>query len=77
MGARPQEPKLITLDEWADRMYGAARPHRNTLTNWRKNGWIYPTPVKQGNRIWVSPNAVCISDDSEVGELAQRIRNGG
>lgn len=74
MGARPQEPKLITLDDWADRMFGDAKPHRNTLRNWRKMGLISPLPVKCGKTYFVEPNAVYMD---EAGELARRIGHGG
>ncbi|WP_284454337.1 excisionase [Cupriavidus campinensis] len=73
MGARPQEPKLITLEDWADRMFGEARPHRNTLRNWRKAGLISPLPVKCGRTYFVEPDAVYMDD---AGELARRLVHG-
>lgn len=66
-------PKLITLDEWAERIFGGAKPHRNTLYNWRRDGWIVPPPIKIGNRYFVEPSAVYAD---RCGEMARRIGNG-
>jgi hypothetical protein len=66
-------PKLVTLEEWAERIFGAAKPHRNTLYNWRQYGWIVPAPIKIGRRYFVEPNAVYADLD---GEMARRIGNG-
>ena len=66
-------PKLISLDAWAERMFGAEKPHRNTLRNWRKAGLICPLPVKCGRTYFVEPDAVYMD---EGGELARRIGSG-
>lgn len=73
MGGRPQEPKLITLDSWAEKLFGEAKPHPNTLRNWRLAGRIYPMPIKCGTRYFVEPDAVYMDD---AGEMAKRMRDG-
>jgi hypothetical protein len=67
-------PKLVTLEVWAERLFGDARPHRNTLLNWRKNGRILPAPIKCGSRYFVEPTAVYCDD---AGEMPRRMGNGG
>lgn len=66
-------PKLVSLEDWAKRMFGDRKPHRNTLRNWRKQGLINPLPVKCGRSYFVEPDAVYMD---EGGELARRIGNG-
>jgi len=66
-------PKLIPLEEWAERIFGDGRPCRNTLYNWRKFGWIVPSPIKIGRRYYVEPNAVYAD---QRGEMARRLGNG-
>lgn len=68
-----QMPKLMTLDAWAQRLFGDAKPHRNTLLNWRRNGRIVPAPIKCGSRYFVEPNAVYFDD---AGEMPRRLGNG-
>ena len=68
-----QIPKLMTLDAWAQRLFGDAKPHRNTLLNWRRNGRIVPAPIKCGSRYFVEPNAVYFDD---AGEMPRRLGNG-
>lgn len=67
-------PKLVTLEEWADRIFGAGKPHRNTLYNWRRSGWIVPAPIRIGGRYFVEPTAVYADN---AGEMARRLGNGG
>jgi hypothetical protein len=73
MAAVIDMPKLVTLEEWAERVFGATKPHRNTLYNWRKGGWIVPAPIRIGNRYFVEPNAVYADVD---GQMARRMGNG-
>ena len=49
--------QLIPLSDWAERWFGDARPHRNTLMNWIKNGHIRPFPKKIGRRYFCRPDA--------------------
>ncbi len=72
MGARPQEPKLVTLDAWAEAMFGDAKPHPNTLRNWRKAGRISPLPIKMGTRYFVEPTAIYVDDSGD----SERLRHG-
>ncbi|MDE1008180.1 MAG: hypothetical protein OSB38_21155 [Paraburkholderia fungorum] len=67
-------PKLVTLEEWAERIFGGAKPHRNTLYNWRRFGWIVPAPIRIGNRYFVEPTAVYADTN---GDMARRLGNGG
>lgn len=66
-------PKLVTLEDWAERLFGAAKPHRNTLLNWRRNGRILPAPIKCGSRYFVEPTAIYCDD---AGEMSRRLGNG-
>lgn len=72
--AATKMPKLISLEAWAERIFGDAKPHKNTLYNWRRCGWIVPAPVKIGHRYFVEPSAIYA--DTE-GEMARRSGNGG
>lgn len=40
--------KLLTLEEWAERVYGDRPPSNTTLRRWIKNSMIYPQPEKHG-----------------------------
>jgi Excisionase-like protein len=66
-------PKLVTLEQWAAHIFGSAKPHRNTLYNWRRFGWIVPAPIRIGNRYYVEPTAVYADAG---GEMARRMGNG-
>jgi hypothetical protein len=72
MAAVIDMPKLVTLEEWAERTF-ATKPHRNTLYNWRRDGWIVPAPIRIGNRYFVEPTAVYADAD---GQMARRLGNG-
>ncbi|MFM0732356.1 excisionase [Paraburkholderia sediminicola] len=63
------QPKLIPLEAWAKQVFGEYAPHRNTLYNWRRFGWIVPAPIKIGNRYFVEPTAVYADNN---GEMARR-----
>lgn len=39
--------KLITLQQWNDKVFGG-RYTINTLRSWARNGYIYPAPHKIG-----------------------------
>jgi predicted site-specific integrase-resolvase len=66
-------PRLITLEEWAERMFGKDRIGQSTLYKWRRDGWIVPSPIKVGRQYFVEPNAVYAD---EQGEMAKRFGNG-
>lgn len=40
--------KLLTLEEWAEAVYGSRPPSKRTLRRWIKNSMIYPQPEKHG-----------------------------
>ena len=40
--------KLLTLEEWAEAVYGKRPPSKSTLRRWIKNSMIYPQPEKHG-----------------------------
>jgi hypothetical protein len=65
--------KLITLEQWAELIFGSKKPHRNTLLNWRRNGRIIPRPIKCGGRYFVEPDAIYCDD---AGEMNRRFRSG-
>jgi hypothetical protein len=65
--------KLVSLEQWAELIFGDKKPHRNTLLNWRRDGRIVPQPIKCGGRYFVEPHAV-YSDDA--GEMQRRMGNG-
>jgi hypothetical protein len=58
---RPGDPKYLTLDEWAARMFGDEAPHNNTLLRWVREGHIQPQPRKIGRRWFVKPDAEYVS----------------
>lgn len=49
--------KLITLEAWAEQIYGEHAPHIGTLRRWARDGKIVPAPRKQGRTYYVSPAA--------------------
>ena len=60
----PIEPKtnkpstrLIPVSVWAEEMFGAYAPARNTLLSWIKDGKITPAPIKVGRRYFCKPDA--------------------
>jgi len=67
-----KRPKLIPLSAWAEEMFGEHAPHRNTLYNWRRGGWIVPAPIKIGRRYFVEPTAVYAD---KYGAMATRLAN--
>jgi hypothetical protein len=66
--------QLIPLHAWAEAKFGEHMPHRNTLYNWRRDGWIVPAPIRIGNRYFVEPTAVYADAN---GDMARRLGNGG
>lgn len=46
--------RLLTLEEWADAVYGAHRPNRDTLRRWVRQSKIQPPPEKHGRTYFVS-----------------------
>jgi hypothetical protein len=65
--------KLMTLQAWAETLFGKNKPHRNTLLSWRRNGRIVPLPIKCGRQYFVEPSAVYCDD---AGEMKRRLGNG-
>lgn len=65
--------QLVPIEDWAEAIFGERKPHRNTLYNWRRFGWIVPAPIKIGNRYFVEPTAVYADED---GEMARRMGDG-
>jgi predicted RNA-binding protein YlxR (DUF448 family) len=51
------QPKLVSLNDWAEMTFGEKKPHVNTLRNWVNNGRISPRPQKIGRGWYVKPNA--------------------
>jgi hypothetical protein len=53
--------RLITLQAWADAIYGNASPKIATLRAWAKTGKISPAPQKHGRSYFVAPDARYVS----------------
>jgi hypothetical protein len=68
-----RQPKLVPLEVWAEQIFGEYAPHRNTLYNWRRFGWIVPSPIRIGHRYFVEPTAVYAD---RRGEMARRPGSG-
>ena len=49
--------KLLTLTEWAEKVYGDNPPSLQTLQRWARDCRIYPTPEKQGRCYYVLESA--------------------
>lgn len=70
-------PKLITLDAWAQREYGGAKPTQQTLQRWARESRISPAPRKHGRTYFVAPDAKYV-DPARTGRrlgLVDRIRH--
>lgn len=50
-------PKLITLERWAQRVYGDDAPSQQTLQRWAREARIKPRPQKHGRTFYVAPDA--------------------
>ena len=67
--------RLLTLDAWAERIYGEAAPCPVTLRRWARNGNISPMPVKHGRAYFVRENAQYVSlTEGHRAPLVSRIR---
>jgi predicted site-specific integrase-resolvase len=51
------EPRLLSLPDWAKREYGDKAPHIGTLRRWANEGRITPQPTKSGKTWFVVPTA--------------------
>jgi hypothetical protein len=49
--------KLLTLEEWAETVYGSRRPAVVTLRRWAREARIYPPPEKHGRSYYVLESA--------------------
>lgn len=67
--------RLLTLDSWAERVYGDAAPCQTTLRRWARNGNIAPPPIKHGRAYFVREDAqyVLLSTNPRT-PLVDRIR---
>ncbi|CAO3358711.1 excisionase [Azospirillum palustre] len=75
--------KLLTLEEWAEAIYGKHRPNLDTLRRWARQARIYPPPEKHGCTYFVVPTARHVDPNKPVaiptkqpanGSLVERIR---
>ncbi|KAA0572259.1 excisionase [Azospirillum sp. B21] len=75
--------KLLTLEEWAEAVYGKHRPNLDTLRRWARQARIYPLPEKHGRTYFVIPTARHIDPNKPIvtpkkrapsGPLVERIR---
>ncbi len=67
------DPRLIPLSAWAEREYGEARPHSNTLYSWVRDGKIFPPPEKHGRTYFVRADAVYSPCGRPTPSLVERI----
>jgi hypothetical protein len=49
--------RLMTLEEWAEAVYGEHRPNLDTLRRWARECRIYPPAEKHGRTYFVSAEA--------------------
>jgi len=66
--------KLITLQAWAESIYGEASPSLFTLRKWARNRNIVPPPRKHGRTYYVQPDAEYVSYVGGRLQLIDRIR---
>lgn len=62
-------PRLITLEAWAEAVFGEAAPHVQTLRRWARESRIHPAPRRHGRAYFVEPGA------QYVDPLAPRVDN--
>ncbi|GAA0715182.1 excisionase [Dokdonella soli] len=55
--------KLLTLEKWAERLYGDAAPSIGTLRRWARDARIHPRPYKHGRTYFVEPDATYVSEE--------------
>jgi hypothetical protein len=65
--------RLITLQAWAEAIYGDAAPKAPTLCAWAKSGKIMPAPQKHGRTYFVAPDARYVTAGSNEGNDAQPV----
>lgn len=65
--------RLITLQAWAEAIYGDAAPKAPTLCAWAKGGKIIPAPQKHGRAYFVAPEARYVTAGSNEGNDAQPV----
>lgn len=79
--------KMLTLEEWAQTVYGEHPPAMVTLRRWAREARIYPAPEKHGRAYFVRADARYIDPSKPVPapapaakpaprSLVERIRNG-
>jgi hypothetical protein len=75
--------RLLTLEEWAEAVYGKHRPNLDTLRRWARQARIYPPPEKHGCTYFVVPGARHVDPNKPIaiptkqpasGSLVERIR---
>lgn len=75
--------RLLTLEEWAEAVYGKHRPNLDTLRRWARQARIYPLPEKHGRTYFVIPSARHIDPNKPMvspkkqpanGSLVERLR---
>lgn len=69
-------PKLVTLETWANDTYGDDAPCMNRLRRWAREARIYPAPVKHGRSYFLQPNAQYLPFTDRSSRLVDRIRSG-
>lgn len=66
--------QLLTLETWAQSVYGEAAPALFTLRRWARNGHIAPVPEKHGRTYYVKQSARYVSYSGRRSKLVDRIR---
>jgi predicted site-specific integrase-resolvase len=69
--------ELLTLKEWARRIYGAAAPSMGTLRRWAREGSITPPAEKHGRTYFVEPDARYVDYQVLKAEARRRAREAG
>ena len=64
---------LVQLAEWAKENFSPA-PHRNTLINWTRAGYIYPVPVFIGRSYFVEKDARYVGAKQKAPDRPDRKR---
>lgn len=68
--------ELLTLKEWAQRIYGPAAPSMGTLRRWVREARITPLPEKHGRTYFVEPDARYVDYQALKAEAKRRAREG-
>lgn len=70
MQAEKALPRLLTLERWAQHVFGDGAPHMNTVRRWARDGMLYPAPIKMGRTYYVRPET---SYSGRPDQLSERI----